>query len=77
MKTLQQIKDGVAKEHGTEWNELMSDRGGNPDDIQDYTDEVAKRYAEEVIKEAASKCIEDGNPISAKYYILDIVNELK
>ncbi|HEY9363867.1 MAG TPA: hypothetical protein VIQ00_11430 [Chitinophagaceae bacterium] len=55
MKTLQDIKDEVAKENGTEWNELLSDYGDNSDDIQDYTDEVAKRYAEEALREAAER----------------------
>ena len=58
MKTLQDIKDEVAKENGTDWGELMSDCGGNPDDIQDYTDEVTKRYADNKIDQAIKWCEE-------------------
>lgn len=82
MKTLQEIKDEVAYYHDYKnWAEVDGDFGRN-----DYfmIDEVAKRYAEEALKEAAERAPWAGDCEVSKVCkskiessILNIIKELK
>lgn len=56
MKALSEIKDEVAEAAGYKnWDFLMYTFAGFGAHVQPYTDEVANRYAEEALKEAAEK----------------------
>lgn len=55
MKTLQEIKEEVAKEaHFEQWSHLTWDYNTNGKAIEVFMDKVAKRYAEQAI----DKCVE-------------------
>lgn len=77
MKTLQEIKDEVAYYHDYKnWAEPEEDFGS-----EDYKmiDEVAKRYAEDVLKEVISKAyiMSDSKQRVDLIDILNIIKELK
>lgn len=65
MKKLQEIKDEVAIEHGYDSFEQLDDQNTFSYDHETpfILDEVAKRYAEEALKEAAIALEEIVNPI--------------
>lgn len=51
MRTLEEIKDDYAREHGyDDWNEVIYS-SSDPDTLDKACDEVAKRYAIEVAKQ--------------------------
>ena len=79
MKTLQTIKNEVAKEEGYEnWNEATGLVDGDTDTciIEEYglVDKVAKRYAAQALKEASERVSFGG---ANRNMILDLINELK
>ena len=83
MKELQEIKNEVAKEkHYGDWGCLMAaDVFGAGCVNDDLIDEVAKRYAEEALREAAKRAEAEDNsdcpPTVEKDSILNIIKELK
>ena len=76
MKTLREIKNELAKE-GYNCTFMQAVTFLDKTALAIFMDNAAKRYAEEALREAASKCIEDGNPMSAKYHIINLIKELK
>lgn len=59
MKTLEEIKDDYAREHGyDDWNEVIYS-SSDPDTLDKACDEVAKRYAIEVAKQALKNASEN------------------
>lgn len=56
MKTLNAIKEEVAKEEGHEsWYDLKESWMTQKDILEGYMEDVAKRYAEQALDEAADK----------------------
>lgn len=80
MKTLNEVKDEVARSYGFTWEEIL-----NIDLIVDQmVTKVAKRYAEEAIKECAERA-KAYNQVPRAYSdaavdkesIMDVIQELK
>lgn len=71
MKTLSEIKNGIAYNRGyLSWENLLS---GERYSEGYYIEEIAIAYATEALKEAAKK----GRLSRIKLDILDLINELK
>jgi len=78
MKTAEEIRNEVAKGIGyKDWNELYQKSFVYPEIV----DKVAKRYAEEALKEAALKfdlgSSSDGRSRNSMESILNLIKELK
>lgn len=73
MKTLNEIKEDVAKEEGHEsWYDLKESWMTQKDILEGYMEDVAKRYAEQALDEAATKLDEHG-----EYYLSEKVESIK
>lgn len=80
MKTIQEIKDEVAAEGGYKtWDLLHYAFAGYGKQIERFSDKVAKRYAEEALREAAEIRHEFSYGIVAidKKSVLNLLKELK
>ena len=74
MKTLQEIKEEVAKESNYEqWSHLMWDYNANGNGIEVFMNTVAKRYARQAVIECARVSETDCSPRA----ILAVKEQLK